>query len=140
MDDINRINMATEESTPYKFIKLNNGEDIVCMIENNVISETQIKVLHPLRLQLMPKMLTGTQEDAIGLSHWMHPMSEAVSFELSLKDVLLISDASPGLIKYYEYVLTQMRNNGFKDLDNIDDEETYDELFDDLSNSNKLIH
>ena len=132
--------MTTEEFIPYKFIKLNNGEDIVCMIENNVISETQIKVLHPLRLQLMPKMLTGTQEDAIGLSHWMHPMSEAVSFELSLKDVLLISDASPGLIKYYEYVLTQMRNNGFKDLDNIDDEETYDELFDNLSNSNKLIH
>ena len=133
--------MTTEEFIPYKFIKLNNGEDIVCMIENNVISETQIKVLHPLRLQLMPKMLTGTQEDAIGLSHWMHPMSEAVSFELSLKDVLLISDASPGLIKYYEYVLTQMRNNGFEDLDNInDDEETYDELFDDLSNSNKLIH
>ena len=133
--------MTTEEFIPYKFIKLNNGEDIVCMIENNVISETQIKVLHPLRLQLMPKMLTGTQEDAIGLSHWMHPMSEAVSFELSLKDVLLISDASPGLIKYYEYVLTQMRNNGFEDLDNIDDdEETYDELFDNLSNSNKLIH
>ena len=132
--------MTTEEFIPYKFIKLNNGEDIVCMIENNVISETQIKVLHPLKLQLMPKMLTGTQEDAIGLSHWMHPMSEAVSFELSLKDVLLISDASPGLIKYYEYVLAQMRNNCFKDLDNIDDEETYDELFDDLSNSNKLIH
>ena len=133
--------MTTEEFIPYKFIKLNNGEDIVCMIENNVISETQIKVLHPLRLQMMPKMLTGTQSDSIGLSHWMHPMSEAVSFELSLKDVLLISDASPGLIKYYEYVLTQMRNNGFEDLDNInDDEETYDELFDNLSNSNKLIH
>jgi hypothetical protein len=134
--------MTTEEFIPYKFIKLNNGEDIVCMIENNVISETQIKVLHPLKLQLLPKMLTGTQGDSIGLSHWMHPMSEAVSFELSLKDVLLISDASPGLIKYYEYVLTQMRNNGFEDLDNIDDddEETYDELFDDLSNSNKLIH
>ena len=133
--------MTTEEFIPYKFIKLNNGEDIVCMIENNVISETQIKVLHPLKLQLMPKMLTGTQEDAIGLSHWMHPMSEAVSFELSLKDVLLISDASPGLIKYYEYVLTQMRNNGFEDLDDIDDdEETYDELFNDLYNSNKLIH
>ena len=66
--------MTTEEFIPYKFIKLNNGEDIVCMIENNVISETQIKVLHPLKLQLLPKMLTGTQGDSIGLSHWMHPM------------------------------------------------------------------
>ena len=132
--------MTTEESTPYKFIKLNNGEDIVCMIENNVISETQIKVLHPLRLQLMPKMLTGTQEDAIGLSHWMHPMSEAVSFELSLKDVLLISDASPGLIKYYEYVLKQMRNNDLTNIDDVDDEETYEELLDDLPGPSKLIH
>ena len=132
--------MTTEESTPYKFIKLSNGEDIVCTIENNVASENQIKVIHPLKMQLMPKILTGAQGDAIGLSQWIYPMSEAISFQLSLKDVLLISDASPGLIKYYEYVLTQMRNNGFKDLDNIDDEETYDELFDDLSNSNKLIH
>ena len=132
--------MTTEESTPYKFIKLSNGEDIVCMVEDNVVSENQIKVIHPLKMQLVPKILTGAQGDAIGLSQWIYPMSEAISFQLSLKDVLLISDASPGLIKYYEYVLTQMRNNGFKDLDNIDDEETYDELFDDLSNSNKLIH
>ena len=133
--------MTTEESTPYKFIKLSNGEDIVCTIEDNVASENQIKVLHPLKMQLMPRILTGAQGDAIGLSQWIYPMSEAISFQLSLKDVLLISDASPGLIKYYEYVLTQMRNNGFEDLDNInDDEETYDELFDNLSNSNKLIH
>ena len=133
--------MTTEESTPYKFIKLSNGEDIVCTIEDNIASENQIKVLHPLKMQLMPRILTGAQGDAIGLSQWIYPMSEAISFQLSLKDVLLISDASPGLIKYYEYVLTQMRNNGFEDLDNInDDEETYDELFDNLSNSNKLIH
>ena len=33
-----------EKSTPYKFIKLNNGEDIVCMVENNDSSENQIKL------------------------------------------------------------------------------------------------
>ena len=132
--------MTTEESTPYKFIKLNNGEDIVCMIENNVISETQIKVLHPLKMQMMSRILTGAQGISIGLSQWIHPMSEAVSFQLSLKDILLISDASPGLIKYYEYVLTQMRNDDSINLDNIDNEETYDELFDNLSNSSKVIH
>ena len=133
--------MTTEETTPYKFIKLSNGEDIVCTIENNVASENQIKVIHPLKMQLMPKILTGAQGDAIGLSQWMYPMSESISFQLSLKDVLLISDASPGLIKYYEHVLTQMRNDiDSTNLDNDDNEETYDELFDNLSNSSKVIH
>ena len=137
--------MTTEESTPYKFIKLSNGEDIVCTIEDNIASENQIKVLHPLKMQLMPKILTGAQGDAIGLSQWMYPMSESISFQLSLKDVLLISDASPGLIKYYEHVLTQMRNDiDSTNLDNIDIEESYEnednELLNNLPNSSKFIH
>ena len=132
--------MTTEESTPYKFIKLNNGEDIVCMVENNDISENQIKVIHPLKMQLVPRILTGAQGDSIGLSQWIHPMTEAVSFQLSLEHVLLISDASPGLIKYYEYVLKQMRNNDLTNIDDVDDEETYEELLDDLPGPSKLIH
>ena len=133
--------MTTEESIPYKFIKLDNGEDIVCMVENNDISENQIKVLHPLKMQLVPRILTGAQGDSIGLSQWIYPMSESISFQLSLKDVLLISDASPGLIKYYEHVLTQMRNNNdFTNLNDIDDEEPYDELLNNLPVSSKLIN
>ena len=127
--------MTTEEFIPYKFIKLNNGEDIVCMIEDNISSENQIKVLHPLKMQILPRVLTGDQGDSIGLSHWIQPMTEAISFQISLKDILLISDASPGLIKYYEYVLKQMRTHGFTNLNDIDDE-----LFDDLHEPSKLIH
>ena len=132
--------MTTEESIPYKFIKLSNGEDIICKVEDNDNSKNQIKVLYPLKMQMLPRMLTGAQGDSIGLSHWMNPMTEAVSFQLSLEHVLLISDASPGLIKYYEYVLTQLRNDDSTNLDNVDNEETYDELFNNLSNSSKVIH
>ena len=132
--------MTTEESIPYKFIKLSNGEDIICKVEDNDNSENQIKVLYPLKMQMLPKMLTGAEGDSIGLSHWIHPMTEAVSFQLSLEHVLLISDASPGLIKYYEYVLKQMRNNDLTNIDDVDDEETYEELLDDLPGPSKLIH
>jgi len=132
--------MTTEESIPYKFIKLSNGEDIICKVEDNDNSKNQIKVLYPLKMQMLPRMLTGAQGDSIGLSHWMNPMTEAVSFQLSLEHVLLISDASPGLIKYYEYVLKQMRNNDLTNIDDVDDEETYEELLDDLPGPSKLIH
>ena len=132
--------MTTEESIPYKFIKLSNGEDIICKVEDNDNSKNQIKVLYPLKMQMLPRMLTGAQGDSIGLSHWIHPMTEAVSFQLSLEHVLLISDASPGLIKYYEYVLKQMRNNDLTNIDDVDDEETYEELLDDLPGPSKLIH
>ena len=132
--------MTTEEFIPYKFIKLSNGEDIVCTIEDNDSSENQVKVLHPLKMQVLPGALTGAEGNSIGLSHWIQPMTEAISFQISLKDILLISDASPGLIKYYEYVLKQMRTHGFTNLNDVDDEETYDELLDDLPEPSKLIH
>ena len=132
--------MTTEEFIPYKFIKLSNGEDIVCMIEDNISSENQIKVLRPLKMQILPRILTGGQGDSIGLSSWIQPMTEAISFQISSKDILLISDASPGLIKYYEYVLKQLYNNDFANLNNIDDEEPYDELLNDLPEPSKLIH
>ena len=133
--------MTTEESIPYKYIKLSNGEDIICKVEDNDNSENQIKVLHPLKMQLVPRILTGAQGDSIGLSHWIQPMTEAISFQISSKDILLISDASPGLIKYYEYVLKQMRTHGFTNLNDVDDEETCDdELLDDLPEPSKLIH
>jgi len=133
--------MTTEESIPYKYIKLSNGEDIICKVEDNDNSENQIKVLYPLKMQMLPRMMTGAQGDSIGLSHWMQPMTESVSFQISKSHVLLISDASPGLIKYYEYVLKQLHNNDdFTDLNDIDDEETYEELFNDLPEPSKLIH
>ena len=132
--------MTTEEFVPYKFIKLSNGEDIVCTIEDNDNLGNQVKVLHPLKMQVLPRALTGGQGDSIGLSHWIQPMTEAVSFQISSKDILLISDASPGLIKYYEYVLKQMSNHDFTNLNDIDDEEIDDELLDDLPDSSKLIH
>ena len=132
--------MTTEEFVPYKFIKLSNGEDIVCTIEDNDSSENQVKVLHPLKMQVLPRALTGGQGDSIGLSHWIQPMIEAISFQISSKNILLISDASPGLIKYYEYVLKQMRKHGFTNLNDIDDEEIDDELLDDLPEPSKLIH
>ena len=132
--------MTTEEFIPYKFIKLSNGEDIVCKVEDNDNLENQIKITRPLKMQMLPRMLTGAPGDSIGLSHWIQPMTEAVSFQISSKDILLISDASPGLIKYYEYVLKQMRKHGFTNLNDIDDEEIDDELLDDLPEPSKLIH
>ena len=132
--------MTTEAFIPYKFIKLISGEDIVCMVEENDNSKNQIKIIHPLKMQMLPKVLTGAQNDSIGLSQWISPMTEEKTCQISLKNILLISDASPGLIKYYDYVLTQMNNNSI-DLDNMDDDDDDDdELFYNLPEPSKLIH
>ena len=133
--------MTKEESIPCKFIKLNNGENIVCVVESSNCSENQIKIMHPLKMQIMPRMLTGAQSDSIGLSHWISPMTEDVSVKIYLKDILLISNASPGLIKYYEYALTQIynNNNNLMNLDDMDDE-SHDDLLNDLPEPSKLIH
>ena len=133
--------MNKEEAIHCKFIKLNNGENIVCVVESSNCSENQIKIMNPLKMQIMPRMLTGAQSDSIGLSHWISPMTEDVSFKIYLKDILLISNASPGLIKYYEYALTQIynNNNNLMNLDDMDDE-SHDDLLNDLPEPSKLIH
>jgi hypothetical protein len=136
--------MTTKESIPYKFIKLCNGDDIVCKVEDVVNSETQIKIIRPLKMQVLPRMMTGADGDSIGLSNWISPWSDSISCQIASKDILLISNASPGLIKYYEYVLGQMKhheeNNALLDDDDDDDEETVEELLEALPVNSKTIH
>ena len=51
---------------------------------------------------------------------------------------MLITDVSPGLSKYYEYVLKKIDQDG--DIDDIDNDEIHDELLESIEPDSKLIH
>ena len=57
----------------------------------------------------------------------------------------MIVNASPGLCKYYEHVIREIDNldnskTTKQVLDNINDEDVYDELLEELETDNNTIH
>ena len=128
--------------TNFKLIKLVNGEDIICSISSgnpNTIGG-KIEVIFPLKMQVVPKMSPNGIEESLNLSHWIHPYTETHSFKIPASSIMLIADVSPGLSKYYEYVLRQIeRDDTIIDREPTDDE-MMDEIFEEMDTGSDSIH
>ena len=131
------------ETSPYtyKIVKLVNGEDIICTIanDNDKVKDQYHRVLFPLKMQIVPKMVDGGIAESLNLSHWVHPYTESNSFDIPIGSVILVTDVGPGLSRYYEYVLRKINEDGeAHQLSN--EEEIYDELLEELDTASELIH
>ena len=130
------------ETNPYtyKIVKLVNGEDIICTIANEDKVEDQYhRVLFPLKMQIVPKMVDGGIAESLNLSHWVHPYTESNSFDIPIGSVILVTDVGPGLSRYYEYVLRKINEEG--DAHQLSsDEEIYVELLEELDTDSESIH
>ena len=121
------------DSDSYKIIKLVNGEDIICTIdeENKNVSnrklatllESSIEVNHPMKMQIVPKMTDK------GI---------AESLSIPSSSVILVADVSPGLSRYYEFVLRKVQDH--MDQEDATNEDIYDELLEDMDIESDIIH
>ena len=136
------------DSDSYKIIKLVNGEDIFCTIdeENKNVSnrklatllESSIEVNHPMKMQIVPKMTDKGIAESLSLSHWVHPYTESRSFSIPSSSVILVADVSPGLSRYYEFVLRKVQDH--MDQEDATNEDIYDELLEDMDIESDFIH
>jgi hypothetical protein len=82
--------------------------------------------------------------DSLNLSRWIGPYTEQSKFSIKSDHVLLVANASPGLSRYYEHVMKEIKQLDTSEkrsiLDNIDDEDVYDELLEELETENDTIH
>ena len=128
----------------HKIIKLINGEDIICTLAGEKLSagfETStISVDHPLKMQIIPKMTDKGIAESLSLSHWVHPYTESCSFNIPSTSVLLIADVSPGLSRYYEFVLGKMKNADQGPTEVVTEEDVYDDLLEEMEVDSDLIH
>ncbi|MDP7368801.1 MAG: hypothetical protein QGH83_16280 [Candidatus Pacebacteria bacterium] len=134
------------QESPYKIVKLVNGEDIICMIEDD--GDTSYKIIWPLKMQVLPKMTKdGGILESLNLSTWIQSYTEERTFNLPLTSVIMMAEASPGLSKYYEFVLRKLKqsedtpqaSDTIWDAD-YQEEEVYDELLEEEESPSKLIH
>ena len=91
-------------------------------------------------MQVIPKMTQEGIEESLNLSHWVHPYTETRTFQVPMSSVLLVAAVSPGLSRYYEYILQKVDREDQLALEEIDNDDIYDELLESMNLDNKLIH
>ena len=125
----------------YKIIKLTNGENLICQLGDK-IDNGEYKINSPLKMEVHSVLTTEGPVDSLNLSRWIGPYTEQSKFSIKSDHVLLIANASPGLSRYYEHVMKEINQldepEKRLELDNIVDEDVYDELLEELESSNTI--
>ena len=134
----------------YQVIKLSNGEDIVCEVLE--IKDTQINISEPLKMETINKVTDNGASESLALGRWLQPYSDENVFKIEKNSIVIMSPASIGLIKYYEYVMTTIERMELsdveatdKDLDSIikqevDEDSTIDEVIASFKKSNVNVY
>ena len=130
-------------TTPYKIIKLTNGENIICQL-NDDVDNGEYKLNFPLKMEIRSMITEEGVVESLNLSRWIGPYTEQSFFSIKSDHVLLVANASPGLCKYYEHVIKEIKqldtSKKRSSLDNINDKDVYDELLEELETDNNTIH
>ena len=138
----------------YTVLKLANGEEIICEVD---FEQYDVEVDLPKRVYEIkdPLLMTHTKEissegmrEGLSLSRWFQPFTEQKYFSIPATSVVTSAEASPGLAKYYEYVLKRISRDiseivhelEQKKLDDYTNDEIYDELLEEEESPSKLIH
>ena len=129
--------------TSYKIVKLTNGEELICEI-NDVVDNGEYKINFPLKMEVRSSMTKEGVVDSLNLSRWIGPYTEQSFFSIKTAHVLVIANASEGLSRYYEHMMKEIKQLDAPKkrsiLDDVDDEDVYDELLEELETDNNTIH
>ena len=90
----------------YQMVKLANGEDIICKVEN--LDSGKFKVTSPLKMSTITKVTDKGAVESLGLSRWLQVYSDQQHYIIEKTGVVIMTPASEGLCRYYEYVLKSM--------------------------------
>jgi len=133
----------------HKIMKLTNGEEIVCQIDDKIVND-EYQLNYPLKIDVRPQMTKRGVVEALNLSRWVGSYTSQSLFSVKTEHVLLVAEASEGLCRYYDHVVEEIKRIENKAitkaisindyLDDIDDEDVYDELLDKSLTSDDTIH
>jgi len=108
-------------------VKLSNGEDIVCEVNEDLGS--QLKISSPLKMDTVARTTNKGVVESLSLCRWVQPYSDEQYFNIEKMSIVIMTPASVGLCKYYDYVLQNInkvvRNKTptVKELKKIEEEE-----------------
>ena len=127
----------------YKVIKFTNGESIICLASNEVV-EGKYEIEVPLKMEIISRQTKNGSVESLNLSRWIGPYTEETNFKIKDSHILLIAEASEGLIRYYDHAVKEMEQwnqpEDRKLLEDVNEDDVYDQLLKELVVDNKSIH
>ena len=133
----------------HKIMKLTNGEEIVCQMDDKIVND-EYQLNYPLKIDVRAQMTKKGVVEALNLSRWVGSYTSQSLFSVKTEHVLLVAEASEGLCRYYDHVVEEIKRIEDKSitkaiaiddyLDDIDDEDAYDELLNESLSSDDTIH
>ena len=139
----------------YQIIKLKNGEDLICNVLDN--ENGRLKVSSPLKMETVNRISKKGITESLALTRWIQPYSDEDHFFIESNSIIIMTPASIGMTRYYEYVLKSYDGLVLKEAKEetvqkiktekqessklqIDDDLTESDLKDYLFNDKKTIH
>ena len=116
----------------YQIIKLKNGEDLICNVLDN--ENGRLKVSSPLKMETVNRISKKGLTESLALTRWIQPYSDEEHFFIESNSIIIMTPASVGMKRYYEYVLKSYDGMVLKDAK----EETVEKIKDDKQKSSKL--
>ena len=87
----------------YQIIKLKNGEDLICNVLDN--ENGRLKVATPLKMETVNRISKKGLTESLALTRWIQPYSDEDHFFIESNSIIIMTPASVGMTRYYEYVL-----------------------------------
>ena len=116
----------------YQIIKLKNGEDLICNVLDNV--NGRLKVSSPLKMETVNRISKKGLTESLALTRWIQPYSDEDHYFIESNSIIIMTPASVGMTRYYQYVLKSYDGLVLKSAK----EETIDKIRSEKRKSNKL--
>ena len=116
----------------YQIIKLKNGEDLICNVLDN--ENGRLKVSSPLKMETVNRISKKGLTESLALTRWIQPYSDEEHFFIESNSIIIMTPASIGMTRYYEYVLKSYDGMVLKDAK----EETVEKIRSEKQKSSKL--
>ena len=130
----------------YQVVKLSNGEDIICNVEEDARIDGTLRISSPLKMETFSRTTEKGVVESLGLSRWIQPYSDEDMFTIQKNTVVVMTPVSAGLQRYYEYVLKNMeeiRDDDYgpteKEIRVIEKEEKIEDLEEELDEMEAIL-
>ena len=116
----------------YQIIKLKNGEDLICNVLDN--ENGRLKVSSPLKMETVNRISKKGLTESLALTRWIQPYSDEDHYFIESNSIIIMTPASVGMTRYYQYVLKSYDGLVLKSAK----EETIDKIRSEKRKRNKL--
>ena len=141
-----------QETSKVKVIKLDNGDDVVCVFPDNQLAESTglIRLVKPLLIKYVPQLTPQGFKDYVALIKWAAYTNDEI-ITIPIKKILTITNATNEMARSFEHMCKDYQkldapkkgNNYKRSMFSKEDNDKVNEIFDEFSDTdddNGTIH